>query len=358
MGNRDFSITVAGFGGTGKTTWLLNMLNPARNDHFEIIRRSQMLRTLSYEYAEPGTLAALRGGARTVIPYFLFGTTIRFSSNLIFVKTLDIMGEKFLDDHVPETKTLIARHLSGGSENGALLILDKFSPRAPSVVAKRPVGSIAQVYEEISPNASVWRGVVWTHLDQAQWGEAGEAWLKENLPDQSAAALVQLAASLQPDAAFLSDEIRTQLDQIDSKLIWSLAGLVMRSANMRHETYDLFVKKHKDMPRFEDIPIVSVDSALEALIFLLLRLQMAYSLKAARHDTGKYEYLEKGGGQPIYAGILGLARALYVLWDSGNLAILIKEDPHFEILPCGLIGDCSVWSDLILLRAMHGSGVI
>jgi len=363
-GGRGFAVTVAGFAGTGKTTWLLNMLNPAFDDSYEIVRRSRWLQTRSYEYAEPATLAVLRDGARerTIIPYFLFGTTIQYDTSLILVRTLDVMGEMFQDPHLSKTKTLITRHLSMGSNNsGALLILNKFTSRLssppPEETQPQELKNIAHVFEKISLAPSVWRGVVWTHLDKAQWNQAGGAWLEQNLPSH-ADALLKLATA----EATSPDGLTPLLDRIDSDLVWSLAGAVMRFAQIGRQSYEYHAKKRKKgvFPPFSDTTGTPVTKDVqESLVFLLLRLQMAYSLKAAKHETGKYEYLNQGGSA-IYSGILGLARALYVLWDSlsGDLHQLIKEDPRFAVLPCGLVNGCSIWSDLILIQALGGSGVV
>lgn len=136
----------------------------------------------------------------------------------------------------------------------------------------------------------------------------------------------------------------------------------MRFAQIGRQSYEHHVKKTKggSFPLFSDTTGTPVTKdAQESLIFLLLRLQMVYSLKAARHETGKYGYLDQGG-RAMYSGILGLARALYVLWDSlsGGLHQLIREDPRFAVLPCGLVNGCSIWSDLILIQALGGSGVV
>lgn len=366
VGNRGFAITVAGFPGTGKTTWLLNMLNSTFDDSYEIVRRSRWLQTRSYEYAEPATLTVLRDGARerTNIPFFLFGTTIQYETSLILVRTLDVMGEMFEGVHIVKTKSMISRHLSIGGNSGALLILDKFTSRASFPRTSQPsqqLENIARVYEDISIAPSIWRGVVWTHLDQAEWSEAGEAWLRQNLLSDQTDALLQLVDSMRAEAASPVSLIR-KLDVMDADLVWSLTGAVMSFANTGRQAYEHYAKKKKGsrLPSFSDITVTEVtEDVQESLIFLLLRLQMAYSLKAARYETGKYEYLGQEGSA-IFSGILGLARALYVLWDSasGNLHQLIREDPRFEVLPCGLVEGRSIWSDLILIQALEGSGVI
>src|SRR6185295_3418252 len=115
--------------------------------------------------------------------------------------------------------------------------------------------------------------------------------------------------------------------------------------NGMEETYNLYAKK-AGLPPYSSLTVdPPSDGAQEALVFLLLRLQMAYSLKAARHSTGKHEYLDKGG-PALFSGILVLARALYILWDTphGNFDQLIRQEGSFDVLPCGLAGESSIWS--------------
>ncbi|MFL6260782.1 MAG: hypothetical protein ACJ76Y_13800 [Thermoanaerobaculia bacterium] len=362
---RYFALTVTGFEQTGKTTWLRGMLNPPESDTYEVIRRTRQLDVTSYEYAEPITVAALREGIRSNIPFVLLGARVRFDTSLTFVRTLDIMGERF-HEREPQTIEVITQHLKLRNGPGALLVLDKFKPAVPNDITQQqpssPVESIASVFQKIFAELRprpIWTGVVWTHLDQAKWKKGGEEWLSTALPDESSL-LIKLANLPLPIPNAPNLEWAEVATLINPKLIWRLAGPILRAAKLDPPIYT-GQSKSLSLASLSKLPFLELDAEpLESLISILFRLQIAYSIQAGQHPNGKFDFFFRKEGASIVTGIETIAKALYVASDAfgGGFQSLLKEDPHFTVLPCGLIGNTSVWSDLILVRALSGSGAI
>lgn len=332
---RDVAIAVTGAAEHGKTTWLLSMLTPPDIDTYDVLRRTRNVVATSYTYAEPYTIEILETGFRSSVPYTLLGSTVRRDTESIGIRTLDIRGEHFTSRNLPKTKTILNRHLRR-SRVGALLVVDRFVPRnAPpaSQPTQAPVKllSVGKTYEEISLDLretidEVWKAVIWTFLDCAEWTNEADALMQRSTIDPAVRnALVAIAQSPLPNPGSATS---TMLSVVTVESINGLREALGTDASLLE---------------------------IEGFVALMFRLQLLYTFAAARSSSTKYDYYENGGNKVIEA-IVKLAGALYKRTDAirgtGVGGLAADEKDGWQVLPCGRVGTQSVWSDLILVRAV------
>jgi hypothetical protein len=378
--SKGFALAVIGYAEVGKTTWLNGLLTEPKNEKFDVIRKSRDFITDSYDYAEPFTIDLLRDmrglpkGTRTLTATLL-GTTVKWGKRRVTVRTLDIRGEH-LDQFEIATRNGITRHLTLRGEAAALLLVDRFETH-DKTPAQLPIGELYQKLRMAAP--SFWSGVVWTYLDTAKWSSEAAAWLQKGIGTESAP-LIALAEKDPKIGVDLNLEWGTCIGAIDEQLTSALLQAISASssitnylnqserspasrgggwfARLRGAIGDSPSTSEKK-PSFTPGPPTA--EVLDGLVALLFRLQIAYSLRAGDWGTGKAMFHENGGAA-ICRNIAEIARLLYILWDNrrGAMKNLLLEDRDFRVFPCGLVGGdggVSVWSDLILLEAIRGTGV-
>jgi hypothetical protein len=347
---RRLALTVAGAPAHGKTTWILAVLKPPPRSRYAIIGFTDSLIPRPYLYSEPYTLTMLEKGLdarfRSFVPLLLMGSTVRHGREDVDIRTLDIMGEMFgNDDHLPNVSRRIKQHITSRRGGGALFVVQRFSKdQAEQNAATQIAGSYANIIGELSArNRSpvLWRGVVWTFLDEAQWSPEMDVWLQSHV--NSGALFSAIGATLPSfqgdDAPFAA--YRQIRDEHNAPLELLLRMLTDKEISVA------------------ELPL----AILEGLIALLFRLQVVYSLDAARHARNRYaDYYQHGGKE--YVGLVQeLARALYLRWDSqlGGVGgfVMNNEDPDraWRVMPCGrLVEDGiseSVWNDQLLLDTLR-----
>ena len=331
--SRDFAITVAGLVGHGKTSWLLAILSAADGD-FEIVRRTEQLRTKRYPYAEPYTVEMLETGFRSAMYYQLFVTTLEFDREITFIRTLDIKGEMFEGGHSTRTEDTILRHLEAGEGEGWLLVIDQFGGAQAARTDSLKLRNIGRSYEEIRVKMAMRGGterirkaVVWTFLDQARWNDEGAAWLRDNVPN-AAEELIAIGATAAEPVTALGRHLATA-DNLAALDEWILALI-------RNPPFDV--------------------AAHDALVALMFRLQVLYTLRARRASDSrgpmtKYAYYADAGYRFVRR-IQGLAGLLYGADSRSAIPDIAKGDRRdATVFPCGRLDGRSVWSDQILLHA-------
>jgi len=337
---RDVAIAVTGAAEHGKTTWLLSMLNPPEIDTYEILRRTRNVIATSYEYAEPYTIEILTSGLRTSVPFTMLGSTVQRDSESVHIRTLDIRGEHFTPRNLPKTRKILKRHLRR-TRVGALLVVDRFIPETTAAASQsqapqpqpslRNLVSVGRTYEEISMDLretidELWKFVIWTFLDCAEWSPDAEQLLRgSSLKSDAQDSLIAIARGAFPDSRTVT---ANALSIVSPAMVDAIHDLLPEDASM---------------------------SQVEGFIALMFRLQLLYALAAARSPTTKYDFYEKGGKNTVSA-IVRLAGKLYKRTDAlrgtGVGGFISDQKDPWQVFPCGRIGDQSVWSDLILVRAV------
>ncbi|MEO8380739.1 MAG: hypothetical protein ABI779_13835 [Acidobacteriota bacterium] len=334
------AMTVAGTAGHGKTTWLMSVLTPPRRSRYSIIGFNEHHSVQPYNYVEPYTIDMLDREFRTAIPFLLMGCTISYADMLIDVRTLDVKGETFQTD-LPEVSRRVERHLTARRGGGAMLIVERFTANEADRAA-----TIAQTYLRLSHGIRtrqkrgdvLWKAVVWTFLDQAQWRPEGETWLRGAV--REVAPFLRLAADIPrydtPGLEELYDQLRADDDLALRQL---LVGV--RDASL-------------------DAP------AIEALAALLFRLQLLYSAYVARRRVNRLEYFYAGDGRQYVRICQELAKQLYLQWDApiGGVGTMLtggNADEDWQVIPCGRMADTtgppeSVWNDQIVIEAVARVG--
>jgi len=338
------AMTVAGAPGHGKTTWLLSVLLPPKNSRYCVIGYSGEMNTRGYAFAEPYTLEMLDAEFRTPVSYLLMGSTIRYRSEQVDVRTLDIMGEQFRTS-LDIAAERIRRHLTLGGDRGALLIVERYvrgnTPARVAINIGQAYSTIGDAVRGTLRGGYLWNGVVWTWLDAAEWSSAGEQWLRSRL-GADADPFIQIGS----DEALLS----AQQENIDA---------------YEAITENQFARLKKFLGAIKSTRALSEDE-LDPLVALLFRMQILYSARASDARTDPLAYFEQGGITYVRA-CQELARLLYIRWDAprGGLGTYLRgTDPDFnwKVMACGRILEPgrdpeSVWSDQIVLEVMMRSDV-
>jgi hypothetical protein len=332
---RNMAVAVTGAAEHGKTTWLLSMLNPPNNHTFEILRRTSNVIAGSYHYAEPYTIDLLEHGFRTSVPYTFLGSSVERDKQRTEIRTLDIRGEHFTPQYLPKTKNILKRHLQRTGV-GALLVIDRFVPENPepgcqSVQTAADLRSVGRTYDEISvilrdTIADLWKAVIWTFLDCARWSQEAETALQQSsLDDDLRRKLLDVASGPLPNPTNTSPDA---LSLVNPESIDALHGAFRGTATLNE---------------------------VEGFITLMFRLQLLYALAAGQSQTTKYDFYQRGGKTTV-AAIVRLAGTLYKRTDAlrgtGVGGNAFEPGHSWDVLPCGRVGQQSVWSDLILIRAV------
>lgn len=340
-----FAITVTGAPRHGKTTWLLAMMTTSSNDLYDVVGSGGKMTIMPYPYAEPFTVELMKTQFRSAIPYVLLGGTVAIGKErMINMRMIDIRGENFMHNR-QRTYPVIARHLGARDSAGAFLLVEKFE-------TVKQTGPIAPVVSELnvhfqSENVDVedlWTGVIWTHLDQAVWNTEAEKWITAQM-GALAGPFLTIARSV-PD--FFGDDA-----------IFDALEFLVRDKKNGHAHREKLIEKVRDAK-------VLRPDVVEGLIALLFRMQLTYSLQAAR-TKDKYGYYRSRGGRDFVGACQKLAKALYLQWDApaGTTGGQVVKG-KLRVLPCGrwsgpstqAAGKTSppastypVWSDQILVQA-------
>lgn len=337
------AMTVAGAAGHGKTTWLMAVLTPPRLSRYSIIGFNDRHAVDPYDYVEPYTIKMLDLEFRTSIPFLLMGCSIHHADMLVDVRTLDVRGEMFRTS-LNDVRQRVENHLIGRRGGGALLIVERFTTNE----ADRLGTTIAQEYSKLSVGIkskqrrddALWKAIVWTFLDQAQWKPEGEPWLRSMV--RKPEPFLRLAETIprydSPDLVPLYDEIRANEDLLLREL---LRGV-------------------RDSNTLEG-------PAIEAIASILFRLQLLYSAYVAKKRLNRLEYFYSGDGRQYVRFCQELAKQLYILWDAplGGLSPHLTsagEDEDWQVIPCGRIVEPnqppeSVWNDQIVIEAIARVGM-
>lgn len=346
---RRLALTVAGAPKHGKTTWLLAVLKPPFRSRYSIIGFTDKLVPRHYNFGEPYAVSMLERGLdvlyRSAVPLVLMGTTVRHGSEDVDIRTLDIMGEMFRNEDYHQTVAQsIRQHVTSRRGGGALLVVQRFSKEASERLAATQItASYRDIYLALNDRRKttiLWKGVVWSFLDEAQWSDATAAWLGQFTAhaDLFRAIGSSLPTFNGPDTPFAA--YRAIRDQ-GCEPLRSLVEVVQVERNATDLSSEV----------------------LEGLIALLFRLQVAYSLDAARHARDRYADYYRDGGFFYVDLCQKLARALYIRWDAelGGMGDIVRpgEDDEMEwrVMPCGRLEEHgqweSVWNDQLLLDTVR-----
>jgi hypothetical protein len=333
------AMTVTGNAGHGKTTWLLSLMAPPVSSRYAIIGFNERHLVQSYDYAEPYTLEVLDANFRSVVPFVLMGCTIHHTDGLVDVRTLDIMGEMFA--RKPEdVAQRVERHLAGRRGGGGLLVVERFSKdpkaRTQQTIAKTYLRLATRIREKLHGRSTLWRGIVWTWLDEAKWTPAGEQWLRQNVKT-AADTLIKIGSSAPANASTLLDDYDRIRDANDKCLVELLRAVHSK--------------------------VAAPTDAVEALIALLFRLQILYAAYVGDRRLNRLEYFYGGVGQRFVTICQELAKQLYIRWDTtsaGGLSAILTggtADDDWKVLPCARLTlpqmkPESVWSDQIVIEAI------
>jgi hypothetical protein len=388
-----FSLTVTGFPSSGKSTWLKHAFE---HSSFGVFAEAGRIGIEKYPYAEPFQVEG--SNSRTNIPFLLSGREVELvdgrERRKVLVRILDVMGERFHQDReaaVPRsTRDILQRHLLQG-RRGALLALDPLKGAGASSVppadaaATALLGKIGQAFADVHravaseldhqnrTGSSLWSGVVWTHLDKATWNDEGPVWLSAALKGGPPPSLGTLGAMTLPsdDDHQIWQAATHSLTPID---IWRVASAVWRQAFRNPSDYEERRAAAGSGPRgpgllpWEEVAAAPASkAALEALIALLFRVQVAYRYLVPP-GVPLLDF-SHGDGLPYIDGTRVLAQGLYVLWDqlrSGIVGQMVVNGTISEVLPVGFVGRAPgatsgghpVWGDLILAQAIEGSGAL
>ena len=389
-----FSLTVTGYPSSGKSTWLKYAFE---HSSFGVFAEAGKVGIEKYPYAEPFQVEG--SNSRTNIPFLLSGREVELAygreRRKVLVRILDVMGERFHQDReaaIPRsTRDILRRHLVQG-RRGALLVLDQLKGTgAPAVslddvAAAALLGKIGQAFADVHQavaseldrqnrtGSSLWSGVVWTHLDKATWNDEGSVWLSTALKGGAPPSLVALGALSLPgdDDYQVWQAAARSLTPID---IWKVASAVWRQAFRNRDDYEerraAFAAgddPHPGLLPWEEVAAAPASkAALEALVALLFRVQVAYRYLVPP-GVPLLDF-SQGDGVPFIDGTRVLAQGLYVLWDqlrSGIVSQMVVNGTISEVLPVGFVGRAPgamsgghpVWGDLILRQAIAGSGAL
>lgn len=338
------ALTVAGAAGNGKTTWLMSVLTPPRTARYAIIGYSEELLTRAYDYAEPYTIDMLDAEFRTGVNYLLMGCTIRHPDGQVDVRTLDIRGELFTTA-LPDASKRIERHLSSGG-GGGLLVVERYTTdmkeRLATDIARAYMNMIEPIRTKMR-GAPLWKGVVWTWLDKAEWSDAGKTWLRTHLqgPEADAFVVVGEATITLP----LAPELVRAYEQI----------VVADHAALRQLCTTI------------EKPEAISEAEVGALCALLFRLQLLYAAYVGHRPINRLDYYDRGGWTYVQA-CQRFAKQLYIRWDlpRGGMSGLLtnagkNEDNEWRVLACGRIEEPgrapeSIWSDQIILNIVGDLG--
>ncbi len=323
----------------GKTTWLKCLFQPAQKRHL-IAEPTTLISRDPYYYIEPYTIA--NPDPRTAVPILLHGMKMRFQRKMIDIAGIDIKGEVFHQRTTTPDKYMrvldILKNLR--SMRFAELFVMFVVPFDPTRT-RQNIGQLASHLTHEPGSRGTWQGVIWTHLDQAQLGDA-EALQNFLQPSEPALALVQRA-------------IAGSDDLFDSRFPAAAA--------------DLERLVHKKQNWRDDLAL------LESLSWVLYRIMLAYGGLPARMRTGNVEFYYTGIGAQLVKQCMRLAACLFAAWDGagrGDFAPMIREsmmagtEISFPVLPCGiefLHGEATdgedgmpVWGDLLLLEILGRHG--
>jgi len=328
------AITVTGAPSHGKTTWLMSLLAPPRLGRYAIVGLNEHHTVQPYAFAEPYTISMLEWEGRSAMSFLLMGCTIHHPEGLVDVRTLDIKGEMFATNTEDVSKR-IELHLLGRRGGGGLLVVEKFSKggdRAATNIASTYLRLSTGIKERLHGRSTLWKGIIWTFLDEAAWNDAAESWLQRMVaPSDALVAIGRGKADAMGPLTANYEEIRQNNDGVLISLLKA-------------------VRADEDMDLDE----------VEGVIALLFRLQLLYSSYVARKRVNRLDYFHRGG-QRYVTICQELAKQLYMHWDAdlGGLSTILTggdEDDDWQVLPCGRLGSEqtreSVWSDQIVIEAI------
>ena len=332
-------LITAGMPQAGKTTWLKCLFNPASKKHL-IAEPTTAISREPYLFVEPYTIA--NPDPRTAVPILLHGMELTFQRTKIHVAGIDVKGEVFHQRTTTPDKYMrvldVIKNLRSMPFAELLLM---FVVPFDRTLSRQNIGQLGAHLVNQPGARRAWQGVIWTHLDRAQLGDAEAlyAFLKESEP----------ALALARRAVEGTEEL------FDSRFVTAAADIERLVQNARNWSGRL--------------------ELLESLTWLLYRLMLAYPALPDRFGVGKVEfyYFFNGGlGGTLVRQCLRLAAALFAAWDGagrGDFAAMIREamkpgaEMQFPVLPCGIeflqpaAADSDdglpVWGDLLLLEVLR-----